>query len=146
MENVDKKAPALLKAQKECKKLVANKDNAFYNSTYADLHACIDACQDVLNKNNILIYQGFDHDAENNVFYVSTTLLHTSGQSLENQVGFPIVKKDPQAIGQLCTYGRRYGLTALMSLAEEDDDGNTTGNYKPKKVDMGKMAEDLAGF
>ena len=157
-KTTDKIAPALLKAQKKCKALVANQDNPFYNSTYADLHACIEACQGALNDNNISIIQGFDHDGANDVFYVSTTLLHTSGQTLSNKVGFPIVKKDPQSIGQLCTYGRRYGLTAMMSLAEQDDDANSTGNYAPKKkaqpkgsgandkVDMNKMAEDLAGF
>ena len=131
MEN-DKIAKALLKAQKQIKKLVANKENNYYNSNYVDLHACIEACQKALNDNEIIIVQGFDHDGANNVFYVTTTLLHTSGQSLSNKVGFPIVKKDPQSIGQLCTYGRRYGLTALCCLSEQDDDANSTGNYTPK--------------
>tara|TARA_Y100001963_G_C6688216_1_gene403294 strand:- start:83 stop:595 length:513 start_codon:yes stop_codon:yes gene_type:complete len=157
-KTTDKIAPALLKAHTKVKKLVANKDNDFYNSSYADLHACIEACQDALNSNDIIIVQGFDHDGANDVFYVTTTLLHKSGQTLSNKVGFPIVKKDPQSIGQLCTYGRRYGLTALMCLAEDDDDANSTGNYTPKtksqpkgsganeKVDLNKMASDLAGF
>ena len=161
-KTTDKIAPALLKAHAKVKKLVANQENDFYGSSYPDLRACIDACQDALNDNDISIVQGFDHDGANDVFYVSTTLLHKSGQILSNKVGFPIVKKDPQAIGQLCTYGRRYGLTAMMCLAMEDDDANSTGNYTPKKksqpkgsganekFDMSKkaskMASDLAGF
>ena len=140
--NIDKIAPALLKAQNKIKSgIVGNKVNPFYDSTYIDLHACIDACQDALNENDIAIVQGFDYDGENDVFYVITTLLHKSGQKLKNKVGLPVVKKDPQSIGGLCTYGRRYGLSAMLCLAEKDDDGNSTGNYKPKQVKRSELHE-----
>ena len=141
-KTTEKIAEALLEAQKSIKKLVANKENKFYNSSYVDLHACIEACQEALNDNNIVIVQGFDHDGENDVFYVTTTLIHTSGQSLSNKVGFPIVKKDPQSIGQLCTYGRRYGLTALCCLSEKDDDANSTADY-PLTNDLNDDDDDI---
>jgi hypothetical protein len=141
-KTTDKIAIDLLKAQKQIKKLVANKENAYYNSTYADLYACLGACQEALNNNDISIVQGFDHDGVNAVFYVTTTLLHVSGQTLSNKVGFPIVKKDPQSIGQLCTYGRRYGLSAMVGLSEGDDDANSTGNYKPKSVKFNSLDDE----
>ena len=35
-------------------------------------------------------------------------------------------KKDAHAIGSACTYGRRYGFSALTGVAQYDDDGNQT--------------------
>ena len=33
-------------------------------------------------------------------------------------------KKDAHAVGSACTYGRRYGLSAMVGIAQYDDDGN----------------------
>ena len=60
-----------------------------------------------------------------NGFYVTTTLLHESGQWIKTEIRMPIGgKKDAHAIGAACTYGRRYGLSALTGVAQYDDDGN----------------------
>jgi hypothetical protein len=34
------------------------------------------------------------------------------------------VKLDPQIVGSAITYGRRYFLTALLGISQDDDDGN----------------------
>jgi hypothetical protein len=39
-------------------------------------------------------------------------------------------KRDAHAIGAACTYGRRYGLAAMVGIAQKDDDGNTLVNNK----------------
>jgi len=69
-----------------------------------------------------------------NGFYVTTTLLHESGQWIRSEIRMPVGgKKDAHAIGSACTYGRRYGLSALIGIAQHDDDGNsnvTTGLTK----------------
>ena len=53
--------------------------------------------------------------------------MHESGQWLKSEIRIPLTnKKDAQEIGSACTYGRRYGLTAMVGLAQIDDDGNRT--------------------
>ena len=84
---------------------------------------------------------------EQDIFFVTTTLLHESGQSISSKIGFPVVKKDPHSIGSLCTYGRRYGLSAIVGLTQIDDDGNSampnpseTEEKSQKKTDVEKVA------
>jgi len=53
-------------------------------------------------------------------------LLHSSGEWIRASyplVGNDAIKRDPQTLGSAVTYARRYGIKALLSLAEEDDDG-----------------------
>lgn len=126
MENsIDEISKALLKSQKEMKGAEKNSKNAFFNSSYADLDSVTKACKDVLNSNGICFFQGFDYAVEKDVFFVITTLIHESGQTISNRIGFPVIKKDPHSMGSLCTYGRRYGLSAIVGLTTLDDDGNT---------------------
>ena len=115
---------ALIQAQKEIKGVSRNKKNEHFNYSYADLSSVIESSQSILNNLNIFVNQGFDYDAENHVFYVDTILMHDSGESISTQIGFPITKKDPQSIGSLCTYGRRYSLCAMLGIPVYDDDGH----------------------
>jgi hypothetical protein len=56
-------------------------------------------------------------------------LLHSSGQRLIIKASITLGGKyDSQAIGCACTYGRRYGLAAMVGLAQIDDDGNSNVN------------------
>ena len=45
---------------------------------------------------------------------------------MTSEVRMPIGgKKDAQAVGSSCTYGRRYGLSAILGISvDDDDDGN----------------------
>jgi hypothetical protein len=53
-------------------------------------------------------------------------LIHDSGQWIKSKIRIPLTnKKDAQEIGSACTYGRRYGLAAMVGLAQVDDDGNS---------------------
>jgi len=115
-------APAFLKAQSKLKGVVKNNQGLF-NAKYADLGQIIATCQKALNDEGLAITQGHDYDVENNVFYTITTLLHKSGESMSNKIGFPIVKKDPHGVAGLATYGRRYSLFAMLGIAPIDDDG-----------------------
>ena len=136
VENViDKIAKALLKAQKEIGGAEKNSKNDYFNSSYADLESVTKACKSILNKNGICFFQGFDYAIEKDVFFVITTLIHESGQTISNRIGFPVVKKDAHSMGSLCTYGRRYGLSAIVGLTMVDDDGNKASSEAPKVED-----------
>jgi hypothetical protein len=56
---------------------------------------------------------------------IESRLMHTSGQWLASTLTMPVSQRTPQGIGSAITYGRRYGLAALLGVAAEtDDDGN----------------------
>lgn len=118
-EQLDKLAKAMSKAQAELTGVV--KDSKAYNYLYADLHACIEACREALANNELCILQ--TNVPSENAVIVETTLLHSSGQFVTGQLSMPFgQKKDPQTIGAIITYARRYALTSMVGLAQKDDD------------------------
>ena len=130
---IDKLAGSLAKAQSEMGGVAKGKTNPFYKSSYADINSCIEACMPALNKHGLSISQGNRFCATTG-YYITTTLLHESGQWLRREIRIPLTnKKDAQEIGSACTYGRRYGLTSMVGLAQIDDDGNATVNNRSVK-------------
>ena len=119
-------ADALAKAQGEMGSVAKSKTNPFYKSSYADISDCLAASLPALSKHGLAISQG-NRFCNVTGYYITTTLLHESGQWLKSEIRIPLTnKKDAQEIGSACTYGRRYGLTAMVGLAQLDDDGNRT--------------------
>jgi len=128
---IDKLATALARAQSEMKGAKSKSKNPFYNSNYADLYTVIEACMPALNKNGLSVIQGNRFCTVTNGFYVTTMLLHASGQWIKSEVRMALgQKRDAHAIGAACTYGRRYGLAAMTGIAQHDDDGNALVNNK----------------
>mgnify|MGYP003131507128 FL=1 len=130
---IDKLAGALAKAQSEMGGVSKGKVNPFYKSNYADINSCIEACMPALNKHGLSISQG-NRFCNTSGYYITTMLMHESGQWLRSEIRIPLTnKKDAQEIGSACTYGRRYGLTSMVGLAQVDDDGNATVNNRSVK-------------
>jgi hypothetical protein len=121
-EDIDKLATALAKAQAEIKGAEKKSTNPFFNSGYADLHTVIESLFPFLTKHGLSVIQG--NDGKPGEFYVTTMLLHSSGQWVKSRLKMPIEKATAQAIGSTITYGRRYGLSAICGIAQYDDDGN----------------------
>ena len=125
-KDIGKLASALAKAQSEMGSVAKSKTNPFYKSSYADISDCLNACLPALSKNGLAISQG-NRFCNTTGYYITTRLIHNSGQWLKSEIRIPLTnKKDAQEIGSACTYGRRYGLTAMVGLAQVDDDGNRT--------------------
>jgi len=140
-EKIDLIAPALLAAQKEIGNATKNAKNPHFKNNYADLGAVIDAVKEPLNKNGIVILQSLSGGiAESNSLHLTTRLLHTSGQWIEDTASSPLPKADPQGVGSATTYLRRYALAAFLCITQEDDDGEAARpnpvikNYVPKPV------------
>ena len=122
-KSVGKIALALSKAQSEIMGAKKGSVNPFFNNTYADLHAVIESCKNILSKHEIAFVQG--NRFKDGVFLVVTKLIHSSGEWLSSEMALPMPKgANAQAIGSLNTYGRRYGLAAMAGVAQKDDDGN----------------------
>jgi hypothetical protein len=130
---IDKLATSLARAQSELKGAESKSKNPFFNSNYADLHTVIQSSLPALTKHGLSIIQGNRYCTATNGFYVTTTLLHESGQWIKSEIRMPIgAKKDAHAVGSACTYGRRYGFSAMTAVAQYDDDGNVATGNNPK--------------
>lgn len=156
-EQINELATALAKAQGEITGALKESKNPFFKSSYADLASCWDACRGPLSKNGLAVIQVPQINATHG-FLLLTRLMHASGQWMESEL--PVHPKDdsPQSMGSALTYARRYALTAMVGIAQIDDDGNAAsgkvsyGNGTPAydaphspKGDMGKsIAPDTA--
>ena len=121
-DKIDKLAAALAKAQSEMKGAEKKSVNPFFNSGYADLHTVIESSFPHLTKYGLSVIQG--NDSKPGEFFVTTMLLHESGQWIRSKLKMPIEKVTAQSIGSTITYGRRYGLSAITGIGQYDDDGN----------------------
>lgn len=121
-DQINEIAAALAKAQAEIEGAEKSRTNPAFKSQYATLADAWDACRGPLSKNGLSIVQlptFADGKAR-----VTTMLLHSSGQFIEESLDLPVSKSDAQGIGSAITYGRRYGLMAMAGIAPDDDDGN----------------------
>ena len=125
-DKIDKLAAALAKAQSEMKGAEKKSVNPFFNSGYADLHTVIESSFPHLTKYGLSVIQG--NESSPGEFFVTTMLLHESGQWIKSRLKMPIEKVTAQSIGSTITYGRRYGLSAITGIAQYDDDGNAVSS------------------
>ena len=130
-DKIDKLAASLAKAQSEMKGAEKKSVNPFFNSGYADLHTVIESSFPHLTKYGLSVIQG--NDSKPGEFFVTTMLLHESGQWIKSKLKMPVEKVTAQSIGSTITYGRRYGLSAITGIAQYDDDGNSVSNQSLTK-------------
>lgn len=129
-EKIDELAGALAKAQGEIKGALKDATNPFFKSKYATLDAVWDACRAALSSNGLSIVQGASTPHEATVS-VTTMLLHSSGQWIRDVLTLPAGEGGPQETGSALTYARRYGLSAMVGVAPEDDDDANAAQGAP---------------
>lgn len=120
---IGKLAEALAMAQGSMENAAKSSANPFFKSKYADLAEVWNTIREPLSKNGLSVVQapvGIDGRSVK----IMTMLLHKSGQYVRTVTTIPCAKSDAQGIGSALTYGRRYALSALVGIAQEDDDGN----------------------
>jgi hypothetical protein len=131
-DSIGKIATALAAAQLEMPHAPTRSKNAHLRNTYADLPTIIETVRPVLNKHGISVLQRAVASPPGTVA-VSTLLVHSSGEWLGDEgVVIPYSAQKgvniAQSAGSALTYARRYGLAALISLAQADDDGHAAGS------------------
>ena len=131
-DKIDKLAAALSKAQSQMKGAEKKSINPFFNSGYADLHTVIESSFPHLTNHGLSVIQG--NESRPGEFFVTTMLLHESGQWIKSKLKMPIEKVTAQSIGSAITYGRRYGLSAITGIAQYDDDGNAVSLSQSKGI------------
>lgn len=138
---IGKLALALSKAQGMIKGAAKDSENPHFRSKYADLASVWDACRDALSKNELAVIQNLSGGPD--TITITTTLAHSSGEFMTSSLTLRPTKPDPQGIGSAATYGRRYGLAAIVGVAPEDDDGNAASEpaKNPTKAEVTKELE-----
>jgi ERF superfamily len=121
-------AEALAKAQGKITGALKDSANPFFKSKYADLASVWDACREQLAANGLAVIQVNGNEAER--VTVTTTLIHSSGQWVRGSCSAKPAKDDAQGIGSVITYLRRYGLAAIVGVAQVDDDGEAAVGRK----------------
>lgn len=122
----------MAKAQLEMGAAQIDSKNPNFGSKYASLPSVAKVAK-VINKYGFMI----SHETVQTATHVSvkTIISHVSGHSRSIQIDIPtheyttkdgkVKRIDAHMIGSAITYGRRYGLSAILGIpADEDDDGN----------------------
>jgi hypothetical protein len=128
-DKIDLISAALLAAQREISNASKDSKNPHFKNSYASLGSVIDATKAPLNKAGIVVLQTLGDGGDR--VCLTTRLLHTSGQWIEDTASTPIPKFDPQGVGSACTYLRRYSLAAALCITQEDDDGEAARPANP---------------
>ncbi len=135
-EKIGAIAQAIVKAQAEMPKLLADSDNPYYKSKYIALADLIKEVRPILAKHGLAVIQGVSGDGDKAVI-ITTRIIHESGEWIEESFTMPVVAKGskeatPQDYGAAVTYARRYSLAGILGVAsEEDDDANSISVQKP---------------
>jgi hypothetical protein len=144
-EEIGELIKALCLAKKGFKPISKDGKNPFLNSKYVTLDGIVNATEDALNANGLVIIHHQEITTEDT--FLVTELIHESGQiigtetSMNQYIG-PVtvnekgnVKVNPlQVFGSVITYLKRYHISELLNVAvDEDADGNSTEGKKQEK-------------
>ncbi len=125
-ESIAHLAPALAAAQGEFLAAV-KRDTSDYGHKYASLAEVIRATRPALAKHGLAVLQPLGGD--DTTMTITTILMHSSQESIEDTLTFHPPANggevDPQSVGRLCSYYRRYGYCSMLGIAMEDSDGIT---------------------
>lgn len=117
-EQINEIAKAICKAQESM--TFAKKDgyNPHFKSNFADLASVISALKEPFAKAELSYTQIVSDD------HLVTMLMHSSGQWIKSKLKIMVTKNDAQGFGSGLTYARRYALSAIAGIAQDDDDAN----------------------
>lgn len=116
-EKTDLIIPAFIKFQAAVKPIKRDKEvkvNKF-SFKYAPLDTIMETIVPVLQSHGLAIMQSVDMD------FLSTRLVHDSGQWLESCTFLNREHANMQGFGGEITYKRRYAMSALLGLVSDDD-------------------------
>jgi hypothetical protein len=144
-ETIGKLAEALSKAQAAMENALKDSTNPFFKGKYADLAGIINAIKLPLGQNGLSYVQYLD--TEGDFQYLYTKLMHISGEWLQGRLRLLIGKNDMQGLGSAITYARRYTLSAMVGLTQEDDDGERS-SFRMTIVEINKLKQlgELGGY
>ena len=119
--------------QEDFEVFTKSEDNPFFKSKFVPLKNILPVVKEKCHKHNFILMQAPGFLEGKGV--LQTTITHKSGQTFNGYVALVAKdQNDPQKLGASITYMRRYSLTCMFGLIEDDDDGNTASDNLAKKV------------
>ena len=138
----------MLEIQKRIGAITKDSKNPFYKSKYFDINKLLSEVKPVLSELGIILLQPLSisggmstiktilRDSDSGEEISSETLLPlgiSKEQMAKQNNNIPYCSDDPQKMGSIITYYRRYSLQSLLGLEADDDDGNHgSGHSAPK--------------
>lgn len=138
---INELAKALTHAQSEIITVATDSKNPFFKSSYASLPGVLKSIREPLSKNGLSFVQTTSTSEQG--VCIETVLMHTSGQWISGSYPVNPIKNDPQGLGSAITYARRYALTAMLGIHQEDDDGNNASKPQSNGQTNGKSSDPL---
>jgi hypothetical protein len=147
-ESIKELAEALCNLQEEIIDVPKNstaksisKSGKEYSRDYANLLGVVEIARPLLKKHGLSITQHPGIFRNGNVV-LETLITHKSGEWIESEFEIPYIKFDgqnePQSVGTLISYARRYVLKGIYGMADADSDAQGMAskdkNIKPQYV------------
>ena len=139
-ESIAKIAEALAAFQSEVKDPRRDGNNPHFKSKYVQIDGLLDAVRPVLSKHGLSVVQSTGGNGQD--ISVTTMILHASGEWIETDaLVLKAQQVTPQGAGSAVTYGRRYGLSAALGVAWDDDDDGNEASTPPSKTKAAQKAK-----
>jgi len=121
-ETIGELAKALAQAQGEMGAAAKDASNPHFKSRYADLASIMDACRAPLARHGLAVTQ-LPARREDGSVMLTTLLMHSSGEFIGSYMTAKPAQENPQVLGSMLTYLRRYALASVVGVVSDDDDG-----------------------
>jgi hypothetical protein len=135
----------LLQFQQQMVAISKDSTNPFFKSKYFDINKLLEEVKPVLNELGLVLVQALSN-------IEGKPAIKTELYNVDNTEQFPLLSSttplpenpDPQKMGSIITYYRRYAIQTLLCLQAEDDDANLASKplAKPVSKPVGKTVED----
>ena len=112
------------------------KNSHGYGYDYADLAAVLDVARPLLAKHGLALAQ-YPAESDGDCVALESILMHSSGEWISSRYTMTVEQgkgmSKAQAVGSVITYARRYALTAILGIAQTDNDAATAPQPEKKK-------------
>jgi hypothetical protein len=142
-EEIGALSKALVAVQAAIEPVSKDSENPHFRNRYASLDSILDYVRPLLSSHGLALVQG-GGDIINGGLMVTTTIVHESGQWISSSFEMPLEKQTPQAAGSAITYGKRYGVSALLALSTDEDDDGAAASKPAQKRSGAKAGEKSA--
>ena len=122
---------AIAQAQGEVENATKSATNPHFKSRYADLAEVLNTVRPTFARHGLAIVQSVS--TEQQLVTVATTIAHKEGGFVTSSLSCPAPTAKVQDLGSIVTYLRRYSLSAMAGISQEDDDGNAA-SQRPAKA------------
>ncbi len=130
----------LLEVQKEIMPIKRTELNPFFSSKFFDVNAILAALKPILNKQGLVLSQPFSTNEAGRSILETWVSDGATGETLKSYIYLP-ENLDPQKMGSVITYYRRYAIQSLFALEAVDDDGNVASQPTGAKALGASKAE-----